>query len=142
MGQFLTDYVGILIPEKQYGALEHILVPKMIVSTNLRSTEKRRYPSINTVSRAHFSSCLRFRGASSPLLTAWRIFFSRHEVDEQLDYRRYIASCCQTKTGGQFYDRFPAYVGPARQVLYQIYADERERRTIDRRPAEQRGHSG
>ena len=22
------DYVGILIPEKQYGALEHILVPK------------------------------------------------------------------------------------------------------------------
>ena len=54
----------------------------------------------------------------------------------------YIASCCQMKTGVQFYDRFPAYVGPARQVLCQIYADERERRTIDRRPAEQRGHSG
>ena len=88
-------------------------------------------------------------------------FFSRQEVDEQLDYPpRYIASCYQTKTGGQFYDRFPAYVGPARQVLCQIYADERERRTIDRqyntphvecilqairrrrRPAEQRGHSG
>ena len=32
IGQFLTDYVGISIPEKQYGALEHILVPKMIVS--------------------------------------------------------------------------------------------------------------
>ena len=59
------------------------------------------------------------------------IFFSRQEVDEQLDYPRYIASCCQTKTGGQFYDRFPAYVGPARQVLCQIYADERERRTIE-----------
>ena len=67
---------------------------------------------------------------------------SHTQVDEQLDYPRYIASCCQTKTGGQLYDRFPAYVGPARQVLCQIYADERERRTIDRHPAEQRGHSG
>ena len=65
--------------------------------------------------------------------------FSRQEVDEQLDYPpRYIASCCQTKTGGQFYDRLPAYVGPAQQVLCQIYADERERRTIDRRPVEAR----
>ena len=31
IGQFLSDYVGILIPEKEYGALDHILVPKIKV---------------------------------------------------------------------------------------------------------------
>ena len=31
IGQFLTDYVGILIPEKEYGTLRHILVPNMKV---------------------------------------------------------------------------------------------------------------
>ena len=31
IGQFLSDYVGILIPEKEYGTLDHILVPKIKV---------------------------------------------------------------------------------------------------------------
>ena len=31
MVSVVVDNVGILIPEKEYGPLEHILVPKMIV---------------------------------------------------------------------------------------------------------------
>ena len=47
---------------------------------------------------------------------------------------RPIATWWQTKTDGQLYDLYPASVAPGRvlgrPVLYQVYADERQRRTI------------
>ena len=45
------------------------------------------------------------------------------------------------RTGGQFYDLYPAYVGPGRLVLYwyPVYGDERQRQTTGRRPAGPQG---
>ena len=52
-------------------------------------------------------------------------------VDEQ-DYQRGTVH----RTGGQFYDLYPAYVGPGRLVLYwyPVYADERQRQTNQSAP--------